>query len=292
MEKPLSFDEFNELLGKNASAFIGNVVMSKEQEHGLRGEMMMDHPTFPSFPIFDDSFYRQTYFSKYIENCLFSYLIRDLTIDLLNAKGINCEKLPKDEKNSVHQITARLCNKPTDSEIDFIIHKDKLDIGYIFEETSKDCQSIEELFSKFNLSKIVYVSTYDSGSECFYEDSSDYIEHIKHRKLFEECKEADKYDYYKQKVKDAIKFATDYINFSSMPVLNNKYLFDFKKELENDLISMPIDNMSYYAIDKYSEQERIELQAKSLLLSNNSVKNAFIDKGLYRALLGKSDFAK
>lgn len=292
MKKQLTIEEFNDLLAKNTFGFISDVIISKEQEHGLHGKMMKDHSTFPSFPIFDDSFYRQSYFNKYIENCLFSYLIRDLTIDLLNIKGINCEKLPKDERNSIHQLTARHGNQPIDSDVDFIIHENNLNIGYIFEEKNKRSQKIEKLMNEFALSKIVYIYTYESSTDCKYDDSCEQIEHIRHRKLFEECGESNKYDYYKQKVHEAIKFATDYINYSSMPVLNNKYLFDFKKELENDLLSLPINNLSYYAIDKYNEKDRMKLQADSLLLTNDIIKDVFIDKKIYKALLGKSDFAK
>ena len=113
------------------------------------------------------------------------------------------------------------------------------------------------------------------------------------KSFFGEYLNDDLFDIFITKIRNAVEIANEEIGFQTVSKMSLRYLSNFKAELNETLCSLDFSQMRYQILNHLDGNNFVRVNEFNIDSSDfNEIKNNFIEKELYMALLGSEDFAK
>ena len=238
--------------------------------------------TFPMLRIGNDEFYEYAYFERTLEWFVRDLLINTILHDLFTIHNI--ESMWPDNENYVRYSTEAIEDI---FPFEFIFADSGKKIGVRY--TSLCAGEADKLVEKYEIDGVLQIKWSDelTSRECEQEE----YDVITPAGFFEKFLSTAEYELFLSKVLPAIEAANAEIGFETIPRLSLRYLSNFKAEVNEELQNLKIEKLRYQVLPDSICKEDLSL----LCLEDNDygiVRENFIGRGLYRALLGNSGYAK
>jgi len=277
------------VIEKNISKF--NESIRSLSEIGPFKKARKTTPGFPMFKPGNDEFYQYAYYEKSLEWYIRDFLVNAILRALFSISLVEC--LWPSTNRAIH---VRFSNESIEDiyPFEFILARDETRTGY--RHTGLASNEVEKLLNDYDLDRIIILDWTDETAEHFSNDvigcNSDKVFSESAKHFFTAFFSDELYSIYTSKVRKAVENANEEIGFQTIPRLSLRYLSSFKSELTGELYRLDYKKLSYMVLDPENPKSA---GFKDIILSEDDYKlldSNFIEKRLYRALLGTDKFAK
>ena len=176
------------------------------------------------------------------------------------------------------------------------IMKDKYEtVGYRY--TFLASNKIDYLVKQYNVNRIVILNWENTEDKYSLKEMigcpDKRVTQQSLRSFFDEYLNDDLFNVFVTKIRNAVEIANEEIGFQTIPKMSLRYLSNFKAELNETLRSLDFSQMRYQILKHLDGNNSVRVNEFNLGSPDfNKIKNNFIEKELYKALLGSEDFAK
>jgi hypothetical protein len=247
-----------------------------------------------SFEIFkpgNDEYYEYKFFERRLE-----WYIRDLVNSilsyLLQENSIKCMFPDEDSR-------LRIDYSNSDFEevnpFEFVIKNKYETVGYRY--TFLASNEIDYLIKQYSINRIVILNWENTEDKYSLKEMigcpDKRVTQQSLRSFFDEYLNDDLFNVFVTKIRTAVGIANEEIGFQTIPKMSLRYLSGFKAELNETLSSLDFSKMKYQILNHLDKNNFNRVNEFNLDSSDfNEIKNNFVEKELYKALLGSEDFAK
>lgn len=239
-------------------------------------------PAFELLRPANDEFYEYAYFERSLEWYTRDILINQSLMELFHLAGIDC--LWPEKKKEV-----RFSNESIENiyPFEFIVLQGEKRIGYRYTGLCEN--EVDDLIKDYQLDRIVQIDWK------LKEKTDEMVDSVFTTVSFGEFLE----EYFPflngesivAKFKKTIKEANDDIGFDTIPRLSLRYLSNFKNVVEQELKHTDFRSVRYMMIP----ESKSSVELGNIIFSDDDYKicdEYFVQKGLYKALMGNESFAK
>lgn len=273
-------DEVNKIIDSSVKQFL--IEINSIAENGLFRKNRKIPIGFQQLETANNTYYEYAFFERVLEWKIRDTLINQSLMCLFDLFDIN--SLWPNKKCEV------LFNNEAIEDIypfEFIIEKDNKRIGYRYTSVLED--DIDELLNNYNLSEIYQINWNIERKDRRIENINFQI--ISFEDFFKHWFIEVDFETVFNKLKLAVKNANDDIGFDTIPRLTLRYLSNFKIEVDKDLYNRNYRDDRFLMVNDEHEDfnlENIYFDEKDYKVCDER----FIDRGLYKSLLGSESFAK
>ncbi len=234
----------------------------------------------------NDEFYEYAYFERTLEWLVRDYLINDIFYDLFAIHGIKSKSMRPDNRNYAGYNTESIENIFS-FEFIFAFGGEKIGVRY----TGLCAGEAEKLIEKYRINRIIQIEW--SADLTNRDTEQNQYDIVTPKNFFEQYFTLEEYEIFIEEVMKAIKDANDEIGLETIPRLSLRNLSSFKADI-NMTLSNPnpvYERWRFQVLPGSSDKkqlDRMSFDAQDYKILNNN----FLQKGLYKALLGTEGFAK
>ncbi len=243
-------------------------------------------PAFPLLKLGNDEFYEYAYYERMLECYVREFLINTVIHDLLIFHGFKAVWATWQEK----KLYSRFSTEEIENHFPFefiFINDEKQRIGVRY--TGMVAGKADQLLKEYELDKIVQISW---GEKVQRKDTIQQgYEVVTPAIFFEKNFSKEEYELFLQKILPAIEKANAIIGFETIPRLSLRYLSDFKVSIDYFLCNNDFENDHFRLLPDSKGKKNLE--ERNFSTNDYAIMNSnFQKKRLYKALLGKEEFAK
>jgi hypothetical protein len=264
----------------NAQKFIQMIMQSSENNRFKK--IHKSNSVFSMLGPADEMFYEYAFYEQVLEHNIRENLINPIFQELFFENNYNCI-WPNMMKHSLTSTVIIEDRYP----LEFIICYKNERIGIRY--TGLDKNIVKQVLSDYRLNRIIHIDW--NGKYLMSSKEVSKYEVISPSIFFERFFTNDLYKLFIHSVKEAIDIANNIIGFKAFPKFSMKYLHNFKFEILSSLFELDYSSLGYIQLKTAVNENHLS----SLILDENDyqiIQSNFIDKGLYKSLVGQEDFAK
>ena len=284
-------DDANRIINNGIKSFIDRI--EKDTRYGSKS-IFISKPDYPIFRPESDFYYRFQHHEEVMEWAIRNHLINYIFEELFRLFNIKCW-FPK-EKSIV--IRSKYSNEEYGEThiFSFIVKQNGQYIGYRYSYPYLPYEYYKSIMSKYPIHHIEVINWDDTDIIESRPDNElnfrNILCHTTLHKFFLDYFSEGIYHSYINATRQAVQKANELIGYQTIPRMSLKNLFLFKKEIEEQLSHLCIENFYYQDFDTktgdLTDKKRKPLSSEEDIRIIN--KRVFSD-GLYRALVGKNKYA-
>ncbi len=294
----LDIDRASEIIKKHTNKFLNRI---KDVTKTVNRPNISSSFIFPALEPADSMYFEYEYYERFLEDGIRIELITGVLTDLIRELG--------DDSISVEPINSygtepyyKNFREIDDFGFEFIIKMGKDRVGFCYSNMffHSDIRGSFSLyrFIKKNRIKYVYVIEWNDYETSEKKDayvpkgSRSFGKCITMRRFFKDMFSDDIYEIYYDEITKAIEYANKEVGLKTIPEMSFRYLSDFKDELKILLREIDYRSLKYRVI-KDDDKDIVERASKILSEEDcKIIENNFVGCGLYKALIGRCNFAK